>query len=80
MGYWKQQLIAQDIEVGDRVATPSPWYTHAALTRRNIRHEQRTREQQLRQQWRDERAGLIYMFLLGVMLGASTMSLIWWVS
>lgn len=37
MGYFKNELIAQDIEVGDRIPAPVPAYAHVALTRRNLR-------------------------------------------
>lgn len=37
MGYHKNQLIAQDIEVGDRIPEPMPWTAHASLTRRQVR-------------------------------------------
>lgn len=31
MGYYKQQLIAEQVEVGDRVPAPKPATSHVAL-------------------------------------------------
>ncbi len=35
MGYWKNQLIAEQVEVGDRVPVPIPAANHVSLQYRN---------------------------------------------
>lgn len=68
----KNQLIEQQVEVGDRVPEPIPYLSHVAVSRRSIRETDKM--------WRDmirrDRWELTRMFLLGIALGVSTMILI----
>jgi hypothetical protein len=62
MGYHKNQLVASQVEVGDRVPPPKPWHSHASLTRRSVRESEKLR----RKIARFEKAELLIMFLGGV--------------
>lgn len=76
MGYWKQQLIAEQVEEADRVATPMPWHSHAALTRRNIRAASEVTRNAYRSAVRDQLLNFLVGFGLGVALATMTAILI----
>lgn len=72
MGGFKNQLIEQQVEVGDRVPEPIPSFRHVADSRRMIREKDKMwKDLMRRQRWE-----LTRMFLLGVGLGVATMILI----
>lgn len=62
MGGFKNQIIASQVEVGDRIPQPKPWHSHASLTRRSVRENEKLR----RKLARFQKAELLIMFLGGV--------------
>ena len=65
MGYYKQQLIADQVEVGDRIPAPKPAASHVALNQRVNAPVFRTRRAHVRSHLAVTIAGV----LLGVMIG-----------
>lgn len=65
MGAFKNQLIADQVEVGDRVPKPMPWYSHASLTRRAVRVQQK----QMKLQKRVFYISMWGMWLIGLATG-----------
>lgn len=70
MGYYKQEEIAGQVEVGDRVPSPRPSVTHAVFFPERRLRRMAQREQ--RQQWVTAFTVLsfaIFMFVSGMLLG-----------
>lgn len=70
MGYFKNQLIAEQVEVGDRVPAPRPATSHVAFpTRRQRIEAQRLIRENLEKQTRDLYVSAAVYFGIGVALG-----------
>lgn len=68
MGYWKNQLIAEQVEVGDRLPAPKPASAHVALAL-PTRKQWRMREKQIRDDVREMYKGVALFFVLGLLIG-----------
>lgn len=72
MGYHKNQLIASQVEVGDRVPEPKPWHSHASLSRRTARELRKATARQYRSD--------IYYAAGMFGLGAFTVAAMWFLT
>lgn len=74
MGYFKNKLIEQQVELGDRIPAPRPATSHLAYpSRRDVRQRRQIAEQRVKQYQRDLNgigaAGGLIGLVLGVPLG-----------
>lgn len=72
MGYFKEQLIADQVEEADRPAAPKPASVHAALTM-PTRRDRRVRQEQIRRRDTD----IVVSMSLSFLLGALTILAVW---
>ena len=72
MGGFKNELIESQVEVGDRIPAPIPASKQVGLSRRSMREHDKWLKRML---WQ-ARWELSRMFLLGIVLGVTTMILI----
>lgn len=69
MGYHKNQLIAEQVELGDRVPAPRSAESHVSLTRRQTVDARRIAAERMREYRRAERGLAISGGLIGLALG-----------
>lgn len=69
MGYFKNQLIANQVELGDRIPEPKPATTHVALSRRQTVDARRAAAARMREYERVTRGLVMSGGLIGLILG-----------
>lgn len=74
MGYFKNEIIANQVELGDRVPDLKPATSHIALTRRQTRDARNAARERARE-WQRATRGLIWAGALigltfGLLMGA----------
>lgn len=69
MGYFKNQLIANQVELGDRIPEPKPATTHVALNRRQTVDARRAAAARMREYERVTRGLVMSGGLIGLILG-----------
>ena len=78
MGYFKNQLIADQVEEADRVPAPKPATSHVSLTRAQARAIQRATDQQVKKTMREAYLLTLVAFGLGTVFGAVVIGMVVW--
>jgi hypothetical protein len=74
MGALKNQLIAEQVEVGDRIPAPKPATSHVAFPERRL---QRKVEREFRGRLKRDMAQIRNSILSAYVLGALTVGAVW---
>lgn len=69
MGYFKNEIIANQVELGDRIPEPRPATDHVALTRRQTVDARRAATARMREYERVTRGLVMSGGLIGLILG-----------
>ena len=78
MGYFKNQLIADQAEEADRVPAPKPATSHVSLTRAQARAIQQATNQQVKKTMREAYLLTLVAFGLGTVFGAVVIGMVVW--
>jgi hypothetical protein len=78
MGYFKNQLIADQVEEADRVPAPKPATSHVSLTRAQARAIQQVTDQQVKKIMREAYLLTLVAFGLGTVFGAVVIGMVVW--
>lgn len=76
MGYFKNELIAGQVEVGDRIPAPKPATSHVAFPERRLRRQM---EQRVRRSVRADLRAVTLNSLMMFVLGGITVGSVWFV-